>query len=320
MPAWAVTAVLALVVTMGLVAVPLQAHGTPPVADASAGITVSSAGGEVLAGGTGTVTVAATTPDGVALYNATVVAVLPVGVTYVPGASAPSGPTGIGEPTVYWWIPDPAVPDPANPDRAQALVWENTSDLPVGSELSVSFGVTAVPDLYPVSSTFDVGVGVYASNDEREVPTVTIPDSGPPEVDGADEGGATDATITVIPLTATKAETANPEGEVYRGPDNPATFTIMVQTAPDAGTAGVVVTDLVPATFTVTDCDNACAMEVVTVDAVTNTVASLTVGQTATLALTVHVAESARGELVNVASVSSDADPTPSTASAEPPS
>ena len=266
MPAWADTAVLALVVTMGLVAVPLQAHGTPPVADASTGITVSSAGGEVLAGGTGTVTVAATNLDGVALYNATVVAVLPVGVTYVPGTSAPSGPTGIGEPTVYWWIPDPAVPDPANPDRAQALVWENTSDLPVGSELSVSFGVTADPDLYPVSSTFDVGVGVYASNDEREVPTVTIPDSGPPEVDGADEGGATDATITVIPLTATKAETANPEGEVYRGPDNPATFTITVQTAPDAGTAGVVVTDLVPATFTVTDCDNACAMEVVTVD------------------------------------------------------
>ena len=230
----------------------------------------------------------------------------------------------------------------------------------------MSFGVTADPDLYPVSSTFDVGVGVYASNDEREVPTVTIPDSGPPEVDGADKGGATDARITVIPLTATKAETANPVGEVYRGPDNPATFTIMVQTAPDAGTAGVVVTDLVPATFTVTDCDNACAMEVVTVDgevftqltwnlgdlpdaatrvltyhafvdvrevndgvlpgpptrpsgigdAVTNTVASLTVGQTATLALTVHVAESARGELVNVASVSSDADPTPSTASA----
>jgi|GEM_PF-580003 len=267
--AWAATAVLALVATMGLVAIPTAAQATPPVSPVNdaAGIAVTSSGDSVLAGGTGRITVTASNPDGADhLYNATAVVVLPVGVTYEPGSATPGGLNGIGEPTVLPWIPDPNDPDPENPRSAWVLVWENLADLPLGSSVQVSFEVRADNDDYPVGSTFALGAGVYAHSDERVVPAVSVPVSGPPVISDATEGGATDSSVTVTALQLSKAQ--NSDEEAYRGPLTPVEYTLTVRTAPQAGTGtdDVVVVDRVPAWFQVTSCSDDCVQEIVTDD------------------------------------------------------
>ncbi|QXT62510.1 DUF11 domain-containing protein [Tessaracoccus palaemonis] len=234
----------------------------PGVAD---GITVTVHGDAVLAGATGQVNASVSNPAGVDLFNALAVAVLPVGVAYAPGSISPSS---LGEPTILTWIPDPDDPDAENPATAQVLVWSNIADLPIGSDVGLTFGTVADPDLYPAGSSYEVGVGFYASDNERNAPDVTIPDSGPPVISDATEGGDKDATVQVVPVTITKSETANAEAEVYRGPQNPATYAVTVRTAPEGGTAGVVVVDDVPAQFTVTGCTGAfpCTRTTVEVD------------------------------------------------------
>lgn len=259
--------VLSLIISLLVaVALPPAARAQEPVG-ATDGLEVTSTGETVLAGGQGRVTVRATNPDGVDLYNASAVVVLPVGVTYVAGSATPGAPNGVGEPTILSWIPDPTDPDADDPFTAQVLVWENVADLPRGASTSVSFAIEADDARYPVGSSFAVGSGIYATDDERDLPDVTVPASGAPEVTGATEGGSVDATVTVIALSVSKAETGNAEAEVYRGPANPATYTVTVRTAPTAGTDDVVVEDLVPATFTVTGCDDSdYTCEIVEVD------------------------------------------------------
>ena len=253
-----VASLLLSVLVVGVV----PAAAVPPTSSATSGITVSADGGGTLAGGTRTVSVSAANPSGADLFNATAVAVLPVGVTYVPGSS----PIEYGEPTIQTWIPDPNDPDPANPATAQVLVWQNIADLPVGSDFALTFGVTGDPARYPAGSVFDVGVGVYASLDERRVPDVQVPASGPPVIVDADEGGTADATVAIVAVTLAKAETANPESEVYRGPSNLARFELTVRAAPEAGTRAVVVVDDVPAQFAVTGCTGLpCTRQILTV-------------------------------------------------------
>lgn len=251
---------LSLVVAVAGPAAPAEA--TVPRSGPTTGLDVTSTGNTVLAGSSGRISVTASNSDSVDQFNATTVVVLPVGVTYVGGST--QGPQGVGDPTIMYWIPDPNSPDPQNPAQAQVLVWENTADLPQGSRTSLSFAITADNAQYPVGSTFPVGAAVYANSDERTVPEVTVPASGAPDVDYATTGGVKDPTVTVAALSITKAETRNAEAEVYRGPENPAEFTITVKTADAAGTNAVVVTDLVPATFTVTGCGAAYTCEIVT--------------------------------------------------------
>lgn len=275
---------------------PSPASAAVPVAvDAQTGIEVTATGGSVLAGGTRTINVTGGNPSGVDLFNVVGVVVLPVGVAYAAGSASPAG---IGEPSIQSWIPDPNSPDPANPATAQVLVWSNIADLPIGSEFSLSFGVIADPDLYPAGSTFEVGSGLYANADERILPEVTIPPSGLPVITDATEGGSNDATVTVVPITITKAETANAEGEVYRGAANPAQFELTVQAAPEAGTNNVVVVDYVPAQFTVTGCTDAfsCVREIVEVDGdvftkITWALGNIPLGESRVLSYNAYVAE-----------------------------
>ena len=286
--------VSALALTVGIAAA-TPAAATVPTSTAITGITVSATGGNVLAGGTRTVSVSGSNPDGVDLFNALGVVMLPVGATYAPGSVSPAN---LGEPTIQTWIPDANSPDPANPATAQVLVWSNAADLPVGSVFEASFGVTADPNRYPAGSTFDVGAGLYANSDERVVPDVTIPASGAPNITDATEGGSADAKVTVVPITISKSETENAESEVYRGPANPATFELTVAAAPDAGTDGVVVVDDVPAQFTVTACQGTiiCTRQTVEVGGkaftrITWNLGNVAQGTTTTLRYTAYVAD-----------------------------
>ncbi|KZE89312.1 DUF11 domain-containing protein [Microbacterium sp. TNHR37B] len=256
MKRWSIALVVALVAALGIIALPAAPASAIEPVGTTDGVVVTSTGETVLAGGEGRVTVRASNPDGVDLYNATAVVVLPVGVSYVPGSATPGGANGVGEPRIVPWTPDPADPDAEEAYRGQVLIWENVADLPEGASTSVSFAIRADTERYPVGASFTVGSGVYANDDERMLADVTVPDAGAPVVEGASEGGSVDATVTVIALSLTKKETGNAENEVYRGPENPATYTVTVRTAQVAGTDGVVVEDFVPATFTVVGCDD----------------------------------------------------------------
>ena len=97
-------------------------------------------------------------------------------------------------------------------------------------------------------------------------------------------------------LSITKAEIRNAEAEVYRGPANAAEFKVTVKTADAAGTNAVVVTDLVPATFTVTGCGAAYTCEIVTSGGKVFTklvwnLGDLPAGQTRELTYQAYVAE-----------------------------
>ena len=228
----AVVVVTALLLCLGIGAAAPASATVPRTDTPLSGIDVTATGGNVLAGGTRSVSVTGSNPTGVDLFNVVGVVLLPVGVAYAAGSAQPAG---IGDPTIQTWVPDATDidPDTGNPYTAQALIWSNIADLPVGSDFSASFSVTADPERYPAGAYFDVGTGLYANSDERAVPDVTIPADGAPVISDATEGGSADARITVLPITISKSETANAEAEVYRGPANPATFELTVRGAPD---------------------------------------------------------------------------------------
>lgn len=268
------SALTTVVLTLAMaVALPAQAIAAPPVTPGGgsfSGIDVAADASSVLASGNGRVSVEAANAAGVDLYNATAVAILPVGVAYVPGSSLPGPPNAVGEPLVRTYVPDPAEPTVT----AQLLQWSNVSDLPQGSNLDFSFAVVADNDLYPVGASFTVDVGVYANTNERIVPVVTIPSDGsPPVVARATHGGDDTPTLSISAISLTKRN-LEAEAEVYRGPANATRYELAVTTAVEAGTQGAVLTDLVPAQFQVTDCalgDLPCTSRIVEVGGETYT-------------------------------------------------
>lgn len=93
---------------------PVSSTGTP-----FTGVEVEATGSDILAAGVGTVSVTARNTTTGPLYNGTVVAVLPLGVTYVPGSAQPGPPNAPGEPQV----------------RLQALDPDNPTELLAGARL-----------------------------------------------------------------------------------------------------------------------------------------------------------------------------------------
>lgn len=267
------------------------ATAAPPATDPDplpTQLSVAAEGGSVLAGEPGRIRVTAMNQTGPDQYNASAVVVLPLGVTYVTGSSEPGPPRAVGEPTITTFVPDPERPT----ETQQVLVWPNVADLPQGADLEVSFQVRVDDDLHPVGSTVTVDAGVYANADERVLPDVTVGPAGPSVTD-ATSGGADEAQVTVVPIRLVKTE-ADPEAEVYRGPDNAATYRLTVTAAPEAGSGSVVVTDLVPAQYQVTGCSAGCTQEIVTVGGRVHTrltwdLGALAAGATRTLTYTAFI-------------------------------
>ncbi|WP_282836797.1 hypothetical protein [Microbacterium flavum] len=257
-----VVMVSAVFVSPAIAAPPVSSGGTP-----FTGVEVEATGSDILAAGVGTVSVTARNTTTGPLYNGTVVAVLPLGVTYVPGSSQPGPPNAPGEPQVRLQALDPDNPT----ELSQVLVWSNISDLPLGAELDLGFSVEADNALFPVGSTVTIDAGVYANSDPRLVPAVTIPTDGtPPVISRATAGGddSVDLAITALRLSKSNLEA---EQEVYRGEANTTRYSLTVTTAEQAGTDGVVVVDRVPGHFQVLDCELgdpafSCDIAYVTVD------------------------------------------------------
>ncbi|GEL94114.1 DUF11 domain-containing protein [Cellulomonas composti] len=242
-------AVWALALGIGTVATVAAAVATAPAAGAAVGtLTLGHDGtsASVLAGEDATITFVAGNAGAAAdiAYNVTFVATLPPGVTYVPGSTTPAAPAAgaPGDPQEHRVTPDPL--DPST--WYWVLVWSNVTDLPAGAATTIGFEVDPDEALFPVGSTIDVATGVYGSADERKVPKVVITPGG--AVVTGDDARATDApSVLVAPVELTKSEPST-ESELLRGlDDHVTTYTLQVRTAEAAGTAAVVVTDLVPA-------------------------------------------------------------------------
>jgi uncharacterized repeat protein (TIGR01451 family) len=130
-----------------------------PVAAAQAAdeaLTVATTGdATVLVGSPIGYTLTATNGGGTPLYNLSLRAELPVGVSYEPGST--SVPKGLPDPTI-------ATLGTA-PNTHQVLVWTNVSDLPAGADQALSFRVTVDPTVYPVGSTVSSIGSAYAQSD-----------------------------------------------------------------------------------------------------------------------------------------------------------
>lgn len=242
--------VLAAVVALGGVMVLPAA----PAFAAGPELTVTKAGpGTALAGSPIDYTLTVVNPDqsgAVPEYNVAFRDELPVGVTYVAGSTAPAS---LGEPRV--------VVDTV--DGHQTLIWENVTDLPVGSDQGLSF--SALPDdaMYPVGATVTNLASVHGQSDPRLLPRFDL--NGDLVPGSASESGTSPAEITTITaLTIAKAE-ASPERELVRGVHtHPTRYTLTVRNSGRGATSGVTVVDYLPAELELLGCgdvDNSAAVE-----------------------------------------------------------
>lgn len=169
-------------------------------------------------------------------YNLSFREVLPLGVTYVPGSSAPAT---FGEPQVL-----------TDPSGQQVLVWQNVSDLAISQTVELRFRaqLSAVgPHAHLVGDDVTLTAGAYSSSNPRYMPKFTAtgdPAPGPTSYTASATGAAT---TTVTALTVTKTE-PSPEGELLRGVhDHDTVYTLTVQNNTVDPTHGVTVTDFLPA-------------------------------------------------------------------------
>ena len=221
---------------------------TAPAAQAAphSAATLNSSGTatiNVLPGAAAVVNVIGTNSGNTAGFNLGVSAVLPAGVSYVPGSARPG--TLLGDPVAY---PDLTNPDPAT--RNTTLVWTNVADLQPSETLKFSFSVVASTTTFPVGSHFAVSTELYTNSDPRYAPKF---DAATNAFDPStfDATTVADTTLTnIVPFTITKSE-PSPEHEIMRGihasGTTPTTYTLKVQNNNLNASSNVVLTDFLPA-------------------------------------------------------------------------
>ena len=221
----------------GLVVLP------PTPARAAGSITLDkSAVGAVLLGGEAEFRLLAANPAGNTdeQYNLSFTDVLAVGVTYVPGSTAPAS---FGEPSVIT-ITDDAVADP--PITHQVLVWSNVSDLTPGATRTLTFRAAVDAEAYPIGSTVENRASAFSSSDPREVPEFDA--SGDLAPGGLQIVSASDTASTQVSAVRITKTERSPESELLRGVnDHQSVYSLLVTNNGEGSTGEVVVTDLLPA-------------------------------------------------------------------------
>ncbi|MBJ7471002.1 MAG: DUF11 domain-containing protein [Solirubrobacteraceae bacterium] len=224
-------AAAALLVLAVLALLPAAAH-----AAGSPNITFSAdPAATVLQGETARVELSATNPLGEPYaYNLSYRAVLPVGVSYVPGSA--SG--GLGAPTIRQDSPGVG---------QTTLLWINVADVSPNSTNTASFEVNHDPLEYPIGSTFTIDAGAYVNSDPRQVPKFAAdgtPTPGPTSYTGfaVDSGG------TLVTAIEIRKSEPSPEGELLRGVHNhQTTYTLTYRNNAIEPTDNVVIDDYLPA-------------------------------------------------------------------------
>jgi large repetitive protein len=249
---WAV--VLAAVCST-LVVVP-PGLASPAMAQITGDLSASKAApAQVLAGEPISYTLTAENDGATPFYNLTFRDVLPVGVSYIPGSTAPSA---AGEPRVV----ENDVPDtnpgalPTDTIVQQTLIWSNVADLQATDEFSLSFDVdvnsTGDParnDVHVIGATIVNSGEAYGGTDPRRLPTF---DSEGALVPGANDNvvvaPTSPASTTLTAVEITKESTGAPEGELLRGVhDQVVTYSLTIEATDLGSTDLITVTDLLPA-------------------------------------------------------------------------
>ena len=196
-----------LAVVVSLLSVGVIAFDRPAASAASPGIVVTKQGPtSVLIGEPVTYTLTASNPTSnpgvVPEYNLSFRDVLPVGVTYQAGSTAPAD---LGEPSVTT----------NGATGQQTLVWVNVSDLLRGGSETLTFA--ALPDTTALAGRIDLHRHryAYASTDPRTVPTFAA-DGTPIANPAVLSAISAPVTTTVSALKVTKAE-PSPECKLLRG-------------------------------------------------------------------------------------------------------
>lgn len=217
-----------------------------PRAMAAPDITLSlDSPSSVLYGTEAAVEMRATNPAGQPTgYNLSFRAVLPAGVTYVPGSAG----TVAGDPIIL-------VNQPATGQRT--LLWENVSDLTPNSSYAVSFRVAHAIASFEVGDSFTINGGAYINSDPRYVPDFDpvsgVPVAGATSYTGSQTGSDT---TQIAAIKVDKAE-PSPEGEILRGlHDKVTTYTLKVTNNQVRATNGITLVDYVPAGLEFLGCGN----------------------------------------------------------------
>lgn len=181
-------------------------------------------------------------------YNLSLRAVLPAGVSFVAGSTAPAA---LGAPQQVALVSGETV-----------LLWPNVSDLPREGDQHLTFQVRSDPTRYPVASTYEIVSDAYANASPRVVPGF---DALGEQTTGATvEGTSATAVTTVTAITIDKAE-PSPEHELLRGVhDHPTVYTLTVTNNGEYEDQEVVVVDLLPAQLEFLGCggvDNSADVE-----------------------------------------------------------
>ncbi len=203
-----------------------------PVAPAVAAqsMTLSASSDPVLVGEDVSYSLRATNTGDEDLYNVTFRAVLPAGITYVPGSTRPDS---VGDPVVW-----------TSAEGEQTLVWRNVDDAARSGSVSLAFDAEPDTDVYPVGSTVPVDLDVYANSDPRLVPRFTPAGT---LLDRSTASATTTSTTAVSAIALSKSE-PSPEHELLRGVhDHPTTFTLRVRNNGSTPTDDVEVVDYLPA-------------------------------------------------------------------------
>lgn len=217
---------------------PIVISNTPPgVVDASGtpgiGLT-ESAPATVLYGSDATVSLTASDPSGDGWgYNLSYEDVLPAGVSYVSGSTAPSS---VGDPQIL--ADEPAA-------NETTLIWSNVADLSPGSSNTLGFSLAAATDANPTpnflpNDSYTDSTSAYVNSDPRYVPQFAA-DGNPSNVTGWATAGGTTA---LSPLEISQS----PGGAELRGiHDHQFVSTITVTNNDVHATDGITVNDWLPA-------------------------------------------------------------------------
>ncbi|RWZ46596.1 DUF11 domain-containing protein [Labedella phragmitis] len=224
-----VTALLAAVLTVGVVAPAAQADGV---------ISLTATTPEsILAGETETVALEARNSSSTDRYNLSFRYEMLPGISYVAGSTVPAG---LGDPTIV------TVTDGTEPlVTHQVLLWSNVSDLAGNDVSGIRFTIRADPELFPVGSVYRAEAGAFAHSDARMVPKFDA--TGVPIASSyTDDDQLTSEATSVSALDLTKSE-PSPEHELLRGVHDQATvYSIRVVNTEEGATTGVTVVDYLP--------------------------------------------------------------------------
>ena len=228
--------------TLTLGATSAEAEGSPAITLAV------GAPATVLYGSNATVTLTAANPSGQPYgYNLSYRAVLPEGISYVPGSGHAS--TGALEPATI-------ANEPATGQTT--LIWSNVVDLAPASSNALTFQVAHSTTHFTIGDGYTVQAGAYIAEAARYVPKFSA--TGAPEGPSSTSftGFATGSAVSTLTALQIAQAEESPEGEILRGVhDHQVVYKLEVTNTSVGATGKVLLDEWLPADLEYLGCGGA---------------------------------------------------------------